>query len=152
MKELRVTPIKDGTVIDHIPSGLAVKVLKILGIIEKPPKSTVTVAMHVSSKKMKWKDIVKIEDRELDTREVNKIALIAPNATISIIHDFSVVKKTRVQLPDTITNIVKCPNQSCITNKGEPVDKTFSVVNRDPVTVRCKYCERVVDDIIGNFI
>jgi len=84
MRELRVTPIKNGTVIDHIPAGMALKVLKILGIDEGVP-STVTVAMHVPSKAMGWKDIVKVEDRELSPREVDKIALIAPRASVNVI-------------------------------------------------------------------
>ena len=91
MRELRVTPIKNGTVIDHIPAGLALKVLKILGIGDAVA-STVTVAMHVPSQAMGWKDIVKVEDRELGSREIDKIALIAPSATVNVIRNYNVAE------------------------------------------------------------
>ncbi|TLZ43084.1 MAG: aspartate carbamoyltransferase regulatory subunit, partial [Methanobacteriota archaeon] len=99
MRELRVTPIKNGTVIDHIPAGLALKVLKILGIGDSVT-STVTVAMHVPSHAMGWKDIVKVEDRELGAREIDKIALIAPTASVNVIRNYNVAEKRRVTLPD----------------------------------------------------
>ena len=87
-KELKVPRIKNGTVIDHITAGNAVKVLHILGI-PKTTSSTVSVAMNVKSKLGK-KDIVKVENRELDPKEVDKIALIAPKATINIIRNYEV--------------------------------------------------------------
>ncbi len=97
-KELKVPRIKDGSVIDHITAGNAVKVLHILGI-PKESSSTVSVAMNVRSKLGK-KDIVKVENRELDPQEVDKIALIAPKATINIIRDYEVASKHKVKLPD----------------------------------------------------
>ena len=118
MRELRVQPIKNGTVIDHIPSGMALKVLKILGISDNVA-STVTVAMHVASSKMKWKDIVKVEDRELNPREVDKICLIAPSATVNVVRNYNVAEKRRVSLPEKAVGILKCGNPNCITNQRE---------------------------------
>src|SRR2546422_9080475 len=92
MRELRVTPIKNGTVIDHIPAGMALKILKILGIDEGGP-STVTVAMHVPSKAMGWKDIVKAEDRGLSPREVGKLSLIAPPADANVSRNYKVADR-----------------------------------------------------------
>src|SRR5439155_20201302 len=106
MKELRVTPINNGTVIDHIPAGRALKVLKILGIGDSVT-STVTVAMHVPSRAMGWKDIVKVEDRELESREIEKIALIAPAATVNVIRNYNVAEKRRVTLPDRAVGILR---------------------------------------------
>ncbi|MDM7913205.1 MAG: aspartate carbamoyltransferase regulatory subunit, partial [Methanotrichaceae archaeon] len=109
--ELRVKPIKNGTVIDHIAGGQALNVLKILGI-SGTTDATVSVVMNVESKKLGKKDIVKVEDRELKEEEVNKIALIAPAATINIIRDYSVVEKRTVDLPDEIVGVVRCQNPS----------------------------------------
>jgi len=145
MKELKVTPIKNGTVIDHIPPGLALLVLHVLKIPEAT-SSAVSVAMNVKSK-MGKKDIVKIENRELDNMEVNKISLIAPKATINIIRDYEVVKKNRVQLPNEIVGIVKCSNPTCISNSREPVESRFIVVSKDPPHIKCYYCERETEDI-----
>lgn len=150
MKELKVTPIKNGTVIDHIPPGFALKVLHVLKIPEET-SSAVSVAMNVKSK-MGKKDIVKIENKELDKREVNKISLIAPKATINIIRGYEVVKKHRVQLPDEIVGIVKCSNPTCISNSREPVESRFILVSKDPPHIKCYYCERETEDIAERII
>ena len=136
---LRVSKIKDGTVIDHITSGHALDVVKILGITGKSG-NIVTIAMNVPSKRMGKKDIVKIEGRELKAEEVDKIALIAPNATINIIRDYKVVDKKRVQLPKVIKNIVRCANPACISNSNEPVQPTFYVESQEPLYLKCHYC------------
>lgn len=150
MKELRVTPIKKGTVIDHIPPGFALKVLHVLSIPEDT-SSAVSIAMNVKSK-MGKKDIVKIENKELDKTEVNKISLIAPNATINIIRDYEVIKKDRVQLPNEIVGIVKCSNPTCISNSREPVDTRFILVSKNPPHIKCYYCERETEDIAERII
>lgn len=150
-KELKIPLIKEGTVIDHITAGNAVKVLHILGIPEKT-KSVVSVAMNVKSKIGK-KDIVKVENRELDPKEVNKIALIAPKATINIIRNYEVFKKYHVHIPDEIIGIVKCPNPTCVSNsKNEPIESRFLVVSKDPIRIKCYYCEREPDNIADNII
>ena len=150
MKKLKITPIKNGTVIDHITPGLAVKVLRILKIPEST-SSVVSVAINVKSKIGK-KDIVKVENRELDTREVDKIALIAPKATINIIRDFEVIDKHRVKLPNEIIGIVKCSNPTCISNAREPVKSRFQLVSDDPPVIKCYYCEREPEDITERII
>jgi len=150
-KELKVPLIKNGTVIDHITAGNAVMVLHILGI-PKSSSSTVSVAMNVQSKYGK-KDIVKVENRELDPKEVNKIALISPKATINIIRDYEVVKKHKVKLPDEIIGLVTCSNPTCVSNvKNEPVESRFKVICKDPARIKCYYCEREPEDIADRII
>lgn len=143
-KKLRIKPIKNGIVIDHIKQGKAPEVLRILGIDEKFGDA-VTIAMNIPSKVLGKKDIVKVENRNIKTAEINKIALIAPNATINRIKNYKVVKKKKVVLPKKIIGIVDCPNPQCITNKErEPVRTVFLVQQTDPLTLICKYCERQV--------
>ncbi|MGQ9588111.1 MAG: aspartate carbamoyltransferase regulatory subunit [Thermoplasmata archaeon] len=149
MKEFKVTPIRNGTVIDHISSGMALKVLRIVGVKDSV-SSTVSVLMHVPSKKMGWKDIVKIEDRELDPKELDKIALISPNATINIIRDYNVAEKFVVEVPNVIRGIMKCANPGCITNQNEPVETEFVVESKKPITLRCVYCDRVTTEVAEN--
>ncbi|KAA0008839.1 MAG: aspartate carbamoyltransferase regulatory subunit [Thermoplasmata archaeon] len=148
---MKIPLIKEGTVIDHITAGNAVKVLHILGIPEKTLNSIVSVVMNVKSKIGK-KDIVKVENRELKPEEVNKIALIAPKATINIIRDYEVVKKFKVHLPDEIVGIVRCPNPNCISNTREPIQSRFRVISRDPIRIKCCYCEREPENIADNII
>jgi len=149
-KELKIPLIKDGSVIDHITAGNAVKVLHILGI-PKGTSAVVSVAMNVNSK-MGKKDIVKVENRELDPQEVDKIALIAPKATINIIRDYKVAKKHKVELPDEVIGLLSCSNPTCISNAREPVKSRFKVVCKDPPKIKCYYCEREPEDIADRII
>ena len=148
--ELKVKPIENGTVIDHIQANKALQVLKILGL----PKEgiNVTLAMNVPSK-LGFKDIVKIENREVEHSEIDKISLIAPNATINIIRDYEIVSKKKVESVEVFNGIVKCTNPKCISNTDEPIESKFYLVESDPITLRCHYCERLVqaDEISKQF-
>ncbi len=153
MDDFKISPIRNGTAIDHIAVGQAINVLKVLNVNENTICSSVSVAMHVKSKKTDgWKDIIKIEDRELDRRTIDKIALIAPDATISIIRDYNVAEKYKATVRDHICGIVRCSNPNCITNKGEPIQPEFDVVSREPLVLRCSYCDRKLNEITENLI
>lgn len=152
MKEFKVTPIRNGTVIDHIECGMALKVLRILGVEGHNVRSTISILMHVPSKKAGWKDVVKVEDRELDPKEVDKISLISPKATINIIRDFNVAEKYKVKLPTIVRGIVRCGNPNCITNLNEPVEPEFTIESKDPPVLRCIYCDRIMEDIADHLI
>jgi aspartate carbamoyltransferase regulatory subunit len=149
-KELKIPLIKNGTVIDHITAGNAVKVLHILGI-PVSSSSVVSVAMNVKSKIGK-KDIVKVENREIDPQEVDKIALIAPKASINIIRNYNVIKKHKVELPTEIIGIVRCSNPTCVSNANEPVKSRFKVIDKDPPRIKCYFCEREPEDIADRII
>lgn len=150
--ELRVSKIKDGTVIDHITGGHALDVAKILNITGRE-KRVITIAINVPSKLYKTKDIVKIEGRELNPQEVHKIALLAPHATINIIRGYKVVKKQRVKLPKVIENIIRCANPACISNSNEPVQARFYVDSDEPLLLKCHYCGYIVEkkDVLEQF-
>ncbi|MEM2916865.1 MAG: aspartate carbamoyltransferase regulatory subunit [Candidatus Bathyarchaeia archaeon] len=151
-KTLRVSKIKDGTVIDHITSGYALDVVKILGISGRFG-GVVTIAMNVPSKKLGVKDMIKIEGRELNPQEVDKIALVAPNATINIIRNYKVIEKQLVKLPKTLHNIVKCANPACVTNSNEPIQPKFYLENEEPLEIKCHYCGYIMErqDILKQF-
>jgi len=151
-KTLRVSKIKNGTVIDHITGGHALDVIKILGITGRV-NEVVTVAINVPSKKLDVKDMVKIEGRELNSEEVDKIALLAPHATINIVRNYKVVEKQRVKLPNIIREIVKCANPACISNSKEPVQPTFYVDSEEPLHLRCHYCGYIMEkqDVLKQF-
>ncbi len=147
-RELKVEMIKNGIVIDHIRPRRAIDVLRILGI-DGSFGYALTIAMNVPSKHIGRKDILKVENRDIDTNEINKIAVIAPEATINIIKDHRVVKKEKVTLPETIVGIIQCPNPKCITNKErEPAESVFLVKQKEPLILRCKYCEREISSPI----
>jgi aspartate carbamoyltransferase regulatory subunit len=150
-KGLKVKPINNGTVIDHIAGGQALNVLKILGI-SGTTDAMVSVVMNVDSRKLGKKDIVKVEDRELLEEEVNRIALIAPAASINIIRDCKVIEKRRVDLPDEIVGVVRCQNPNCISNTLEPIKSRMLVKAKNPVLLRCLYCEQPLTDRIADYL
>lgn len=137
--EVKVSKIKDGTVIDHIKGGYAFDVIKILGITGKE-KRVMTIAINVPSKRLGTKDILKIEGLALNKQEVNRIALVAPHASINIVRNYKVVEKVDVKLPAAIEGTVKCVNPCCISNSDEPVESKFYVKTEEPLTLKCHYC------------
>lgn len=141
-KELSVSAIKEGTVIDHIPSNATLKVVDILDL--KGVRSIISIATNLNSKSMGKKGIIKIGCKNLTKEEVDKIALIAPNATVNIIKNYDVKEKIKVSIPSIINRIIKCSNPNCVTN-NEKVTTKFYVLNKDPLKVRCNYCERDMD-------
>lgn len=141
-KELSVSAIKDGTVIDHIPSNVTLKVVDILDL--KGIRSIISVATNLASKTMGKKGIIKIGGKNLTKEEVDKIALIAPNATVNIIKDYDVKEKIKVSIPSTVNKIIKCSNPNCITNNEKMITK-FYVLDKVPLKVKCHYCERNMD-------
>ena len=151
-KEVRVSKIKDGTVIDHISGGYALDVVKILGITGHE-RRVVTIAINVPSKRLHTKDIVKIEGRALSRQELNRIALIAPKATINIVRNYIVVEKQEVKLPKVIEDMVKCINPSCISNSNEPIAAKFLVESEEPLLLKCHYCGYIMEksDLLRQF-
>ncbi|MDR0661485.1 MAG: aspartate carbamoyltransferase regulatory subunit [Prevotellaceae bacterium] len=141
-KELKVSALKNGTVIDHIPSTSLFKVVEILGL--KNCTSQTTFGMNLESKRMGSKAIVKISDRFFETAEINRIALVAPQAKLNVIRDYEVVEKKIVELPDYIEGLVKCVNPQCVTNK-EKVKTKFTVLSKKDVLLQCHYCEKMTD-------
>ncbi len=126
--------------------------IKILGITGRTG-GIVTVAINIPSKILKVKDIVKVEGRKIASAEVDKIALLAPHATINIIRSYRVVEKQRVKLPKVIRGIVKCANPACISNSDEPVQSTFYVEREEPLRLKCHYCGYVMEkqDVLKQF-
>jgi aspartate carbamoyltransferase regulatory subunit len=142
--EMKVKQIKNGTVIDHITANKSLYVLRILGLPDED--TSVAIAMNVESKAIGFKDIVKIENRELKPKELDQVALIAPKATINIIRDYKIVTKDKVKFRNELDSIIKCTNQKCITNTNEPIEPKFHLVKKSPITLRCNYCERLISD------
>ncbi|MDE6010366.1 MAG: aspartate carbamoyltransferase regulatory subunit [Muribaculaceae bacterium] len=146
-KELAVAALRNGTVIDHIPSSALFKAVRILGI--EDITTPVTIGNNLPSRRLGAKGIIKVADVEYPESVINRIAIIAPSARINVIRDFDVVEKRTVQLPDTVVGLVKCDNPKCITN-NEPMKTVFHVVDRDSdtehVVLKCHYCNHTVDN------
>ena len=136
----KVSALEHGTVIDHLRGGTALQALRALAL---PKNTTVTVGINLLSKRLGHKDIIKIEGYETTTDEAAKVALISPDATLSIIRDYKVAEKVGLHPPETFRGLIRCVNPMCIVHK-ERVEGAFVVEAGDPVVVRCEYCERQI--------
>ena len=134
-----VAAIKNGTVIDHIPSEKAYQVAQLLKLAELD--TPVTIGYNFLSKKLGRKGIIKIEDKFFTDEEISRLSVVAPNIVLNIIRDYEVVEKKTVTTPDEIHGIVKCNNPVCITN-NEPMQTYFHVQNH---ILTCHYCEKEQD-------
>ena len=137
--EMLVAAIKNGTVIDHIPSNKTYQVAQLLGLhqLETP----VTIGYNFLAKKLGKKGIIKVEDKFFTDEEISRLSVVAPNIVLNIIHDFEVVEKKTVTTPEVIRGIVRCNNPKCITN-NEPMNTLFHVANG---MLTCHYCEKEQD-------
>ena len=141
--KLKVSAISEGTVIDHIPSENLFDVISILELDKT--SNMITFGANLDSDKLVNKAIIKVSNQFFEDDEINKIALIAPHAKLNIIRDYEVVEKKVVEVPNRVIGIVKCFNPKCITN-AEPITTSFSVISKDPIALKCKYCEKITSE------
>ena len=148
-RHLKVSAIKNGTVIDHIPSKNLYKIISILklGLID----SQITFGTNLESNKLGSKAIIKIADKFFEQEEINKIALVAPNAKLSIIRNYEVIEKQNISVPNHIHGITKCFNPQCITNHENILQK-YKVIADKPISLQCKYCDKITDQEHFDFI
>ncbi|MGF1909041.1 aspartate carbamoyltransferase regulatory subunit [Vibrio kasasachensis] len=139
--QLQVEAIKNGTVIDHIPALVGIKVLKLFSMDKSNQR--VTVGLNLPSSALGHKDLLKIENVFINEDQASKLALYAPHATVNQIENYQVVRKLALDLPEQVNNVFECPNSNCITH-GEPVESSFRVFEKNSdVRLKCKYCEKV---------
>ncbi len=139
MKELQVSAIKDGSVIDHIASDKTIKIMEMLNL--DTDKYTVTLAFNLKSKELGAKGIIKVEDKHLTEKEVEMVYLLSPSATINHIEEYKVVRKQKVEPVDLVEELIKCSNNKCVTNFEGVATKFYREGNK----YRCNYCERTID-------
>ena len=137
-KQLLVSALENGTVIDHIPCERTNDVLTLLKL--NSVSSTVMIGINLESKKMGRKTIIKVADKFFSDDELNKLSVIAPDVTLCIIRNYEVVEKKEVRMPEELRDIVRCANPKCITN-NEPMHTVFHVINKQRGIMKCHYCE-----------
>ncbi|MEE8186296.1 MAG: aspartate carbamoyltransferase regulatory subunit [Nitrososphaerales archaeon] len=149
-RDLLIRRIQNGTVLDHLKAGSSLHVFSALDISGEDGNQ-VSVAMNVPSKRIVKKDIIKVENRFLRAEETNRLALMAPNASVNIVRDYKVVEKRNVEVPSSFVNIFKCTNPTCITNSNEPIVPELKVIRSNPAVLQCRYCSRIlqVEEVVG---
>ena len=141
-KQLKVAALCNGTVIDHIPSEQVFKVVSIFRLENN--KNQIFIGNNLDSKLLGTKGIIKISDKFLCEDEINKIALIAPEAKINIIKNYQVVEKRQPILPDEIKEIIRCVNPMCITNNQPATTRFYVISDEGRIFLKCHYCEREI--------
>jgi len=139
-KELVVSAIKNGTVIDHIPADKLFQVIRALDLNDSTEQ--ILMGNNLTSHKLGKKGIIKCQDKFFKKNEIDKIALITPHATLITIREYEVVEKIKIGIPDTIEGMVKCFNPKCITN-NETVMQKFTVIDKEDVKLQCRYCQKI---------
>lgn len=138
-EELQVAALQNGTVIDHIPTDKVFTIVSLLGL--KNSELNITIGNNLPSKKLGKKGIIKVADRFFSDEEISRLSVVAPNAQLNIIHNYEVVEKKQVIMPDIVKGIVKCGNPKCITN-NEPMTTIFHVICKESGILKCHYCEK----------
>jgi aspartate carbamoyltransferase regulatory subunit len=137
---LSVGALRNGTIIDHIPAGNAMKVARLLQL--QRCQGAVVVCINLPSTRYAFKDLIKIADWCVGPELSSQIASLAPCATVNIVNNYQVIKKYTVHPPEWLNGFVVCPNRNCISNH-EPATTRFHVdASGKKVRLRCSHCER----------
>ncbi|OLS19361.1 MAG: Aspartate carbamoyltransferase regulatory chain [Candidatus Heimdallarchaeota archaeon LC_3] len=145
--QLVIDRISNGIVVDHMPAGMALAVLKILGAEKQEflnKGNIIAVAINVRTLKRpeQRKDVLKIQNFKMQKIDEVRLGLLVPGSTVNIIQDYSILEKKQITLPRYIEGL-NCPSSSCITNERENTKKTFDIVylENQKGYLRCRYCE-----------
>ncbi len=134
---MRVDSVKNGVVIDHITSGKAMQIYSMLNLDNLD--CTVAILKNVPSRKMGKKDIIKI-DCNMDIN-FDVLGFISPNITVDVIRDGKVVEKKHIDLPEKLTDILKCKNPRCITSTEQDIHHICRLTDKENGVYRCIYCD-----------
>ncbi|WP_040212863.1 aspartate carbamoyltransferase regulatory subunit [Clostridium polynesiense] len=134
---LSINSIKNGIVIDHIKAGLGIKIFNYLGLDSVDFR--VALLMNVESSKLEKKDIIKIEN-SLDI-DYTVLGFIDPNITIDIVENEVITRKTKLNLPEKVTDIIKCKNPRCVTSQEAHLPHVFYLSDQCTGEYRCEYCD-----------
>ena len=129
--------IENGIVLDHIKAGAGMKLYKILGLDSLDCQ--VALIMNAESQKLGWKDIIK-SDRIIDVN-LDAIGYIDAGITVNIIENGKLAKRTHIEPPEEITDVIKCKNPRCITTTEQELPHVFKLTDRENLVYRCIYCE-----------
>jgi len=142
-KKFQVSAIKNGTVIDRIPPKALFKVIEILELDHTDHQ--ITFGTNLDSKHLGKKAIIKIADSFFEDEDINRIALVAPDAKLNTIKNYEVVEKHQVAIPEQIKGIAKCFNPKCITNHQNIETRFTTIKKREGISLSCHYCEKITE-------
>ena len=134
---MNIDSIQNGVVIDHITAGRGMRLYQLLGL--DALDVSVAIIKNVVSRKMGKKDIIKI-DADIPV-DFQVIGYVDPGATLNVIRDGQLVSKQTVEMPDRLTDVIRCYNPRCITSTEQELKQIFKLTDREKRVYRCVYCE-----------
>lgn len=134
---MKIDSIKRGIVLDHIKAGRSMDIYKLLHLDEL--ECSVAIIKNVKSNAMGRKDIIKI-DEEI-TIDLDVLGYIDPGITVNVIEDGVIVEKKHLELPERLTNVIRCKNPRCITSVEPGLDQIFRLADKSRQIYRCIYCD-----------
>lgn len=134
-----IADLENGINIDHIIQGNALFIIQALSLFNSDKQ--VGVGLNLLSKRLGYKDLIKVADFYLTDSQKEIISLFAPNATLSEIKDYQVITKYKLELPKVVDNIIICPNQRCVSRQYKSRFIT-QVDRKNQLNVICYYCEQ----------
>ena len=149
---LLIPKIERGYVIDHIPAGLGIRVMALIGGRAELEEAVVTLGLNYKSTRMGRKDMIKLQADALPPRLLQMLALVSPGITIKRIANFEVIEKVVIQIPELFDNLARCINPNCITNAEPHVATRFKRLESGSRHFKCAHCERVcsLDELAGH--
>lgn len=134
---MNIDSIVNGVVIDHITAGKGMRLYDLLGLDKLD--CSVAIIKNVTSRKMGRKDIIKI-DADIPVN-LDVIGYVDPDVTVNIIKDSILVDKHVIEVPEKLTNVIKCKNPRCITSCEQELPHVFKLTDKENKVYRCIYCE-----------
>ena len=129
--------VRTGIVIDHITAGLAMRLYELLDL--ERIDGSVAIIKNVASGKMGKKDIIKIDtEHPLD---LDIIGYVDPGATVNVIRDGKLLEKKTIDMPEMLSDVIRCKNPRCITSVEQELPHVFRLTDRQARIYRCIYCE-----------
>ena len=134
---MNIDSIQNGIVIDHITAGRGMKLYELLHLEQLD--CSVAIIKNVHSQKQGKKDIIKI-DADIPVN-LDVIGYVDPGVTVNVIRDGVLVEKKRIDMPETLVNVIFCKNPRCITSCEQELKHIFKLTDRKNKVYRCLYCE-----------
>ena len=134
---MNIDSIQNGIVIDHITAGRGMKLYELLHLEQLD--CSVAIIKNVHSQKQGKKDIIKI-DADIPVN-LDVIGYVDPGVTVNVIRGGELVEKKRIDMPETLVNVIFCKNPRCITSCEQELKHIFKLTDRKNKVYRCLYCE-----------
>jgi aspartate carbamoyltransferase regulatory subunit len=134
---MNIDGVNTGIVLDHIKAGKSMQIYELLGL--EKLDCCVAIIQNADSSKYGKKDIIKI-DGKIDL-DFDILGYVDNNITVNVVKDGKLEKKVRLDLPETLTNVIKCKNPRCITSVEQEIEHKFKLVDKEHKVYRCVYCD-----------